>query len=449
MLTLTGLTQAQATVACHRIGKNIFGADVHTILFSESEIEQLRPSDPPPESKQKSKKPKRHIPVKKKDPDAAWTALKSKSPVLIAEFLELPLDQILTTCHELGINVHGPAHELRKKDAESVRNHISISRLEAAQSNHTVDSSTPMIEVSITTPRKTIEAVGRATTKRIEVVARENNESIDQIYFVIKALHIPIVHGDKEKISVHHEDDIRVALGLLDDLPNDRRDRGEVRIRPMIESRGLALSVVQQFCSEKSLQLRHGKYATTEDGLRLALLLSDPAILRRLRNESHPTQETEIHENLTKSNEASDKGFVVDYREVDLSRQNFTGFDFEAALMTAVNLSFCKLVDAKFSRANIDNADVTRAICVRANFSHSQCNTTNFSRAVLEHANFHGASLTDANLLGCSFMGTNFSNANLKGAAIKLQPHDVIILNNTTWTDGRIVNSMADIEGNS
>jgi len=66
MLNLTALTKAQATVACHRIGKNIFGADVHTILFSESRLNNSGQIAPQPNQNRCQKAETSHSSKKEK-----------------------------------------------------------------------------------------------------------------------------------------------------------------------------------------------------------------------------------------------------------------------------------------------------------------------------------------------------------------------------------------------
>lgn len=453
VLDKTGLSRAEAIVACHRIGKNIFGTEPEKIEFTETDIELLTidaqrgsPKAGTGQAKKTAHKSKNR-PRPAKNVDDTWSSIAHKSPLAIADYMGASLEQVLDACAAVGVEVKDPGSSLPRKSADAVRNNLALRTLDhgtnpAEPSGLGVDIKR-LIHDAKTTPPKPPRApvIARATTKRIEVLARELGEPVDRVLLVMELMQIPRIGGDKEKLATRHEAEVRMAIGLFDDLPSDRMDRGQVRIRPMAESRGVTLEVAQELCRSIGIELSHGKYATVRDALVLALKLADPDVLSTLRGAPYPSADASAS-----STEDHVPGARVDYRGIDLSRQNFSGYSFDGAVMAAVNLGFCNLVGSSLCGADLTGADLTRAICTDARFDTATCDGASFSRAVLDGADFSGASLRGADFTGCSLVGTSFAGADLTDATIDLDS-DVSTLSGPRSPTDDITSDGHHIEG--
>ncbi len=425
VLEESGLSRAALVLACHRIGKNVFAVDLSEVTFTYEEFLSLSSEQPNgccemvvQKAKRSTKKGASHKKRSSRgDSETQWNAIENKSPLAISHYMEIPLTRVLNACADLGYEVADPGDPLTKKKAEAVRNRLAVdvlSDLEAAESNPGlgIDIARLLEDVRSTptrTPRNRVNAT--ATVRRIELFAREIDVPIEDVTFVMDALCIPKVSGEKEKIARRHESDVMIALGLIDDLPRDRWDRAEVRLRPIAESRGLCPDVLKEFCRQKKIFLKHGKYATTSDALRVVWWLTDPLVVERLRRISFPQNES-VH--IPSEEETLDS--AIDYRGIDLSRQNFSGYVFDGAIMASVDLAYCQLIQVSFEKANLDGANLSRAVCDEARFVAASCNGTSFRRAVLDGVDFTGASLRGADLVGCSLVGTIFDDADLTDA---------------------------------
>lgn len=448
LLIRLGITKPEAIVASHKIGRNLIGADLATVRFTNDEVDaisQLLADEVATTATTKEKKNKKRKTAKRKDPDAQWNQLKNKSVGTIAQFTGVSIEQVLLVCERLGIEVNDSRQNLKFTEANTVRNQIFIDELNQRQSDTEPAETNLLSQAKVVTAieaKNRQQSVGRATTKRVEVIARESEVPLEKITFIIEALNIPRISGDKEKVSLHHEEDIKAALGLLDDLPQDRIDKGEVRLRSIIEPRNISPSAIAEFCHEKSIPLIRGKHLSLSNGLLLAWLLTDPALTAKLKRVAAPDPPADQFETL---NTPDLEVETVNYQGVNLSRQNFSNYSFANAIMSSVNLGFCKLVDSDFTKAILDSADFARAICIRSNFSEVTGNNVSFERATLDHADFTGASLIDADFTGSSLKNTNFTSADFSNAIIEIKDLQSVVLNNTIWIDGRIINSVNEI----
>jgi hypothetical protein len=423
----TGLSRAALVVACHRIGKNVFSGDPSEATFTYEEFVLLsrgqtsgRPENVVQKTKRSAKKGATHKKQSSHDvSEMQWNAIENKSPIAISEYMGMSLARVLDVCRELGYEVVDPGDALSKKKAESVRNRLAVGVLsdrETPESNPGlgIDIARLLEDVRTTPTREPRNRVtAAATVRRIELFAREIDVPIEDVTFVMDALHVPRLPGEKEKIARRHESDVMTALGMVEDLPRDRWDRAEVRLRAIAESRGLCPDVLKEFCRQKGILLKHGKHVSTSDALRLVWWLTDPSILERLRRISFPQNESV---RVPSDEEGLDS--AIDYRGVDLSRQNFSGYVFDGATMASVDLAYCQLVETSFEKANLDGANLSRAVCHGARFVAASCNGTSFRRAVLDGVDFTGASLRGADLVGCSLVGAIFDDADLTDAQI-------------------------------
>ncbi len=450
LLTRLGITQPEAILASHKIGRNLIGADLSSIRFNTDEVAAIaqllaQKADATPSTKEKKNKKRKT--AKRQDPDAQWNQMKNKSVGSIAHFSGVSIDEVLLVCERLGIEISDPRQNLKHSDANLIRNQIFIDELNQLQGDSEPTETNLLAHARVVTSteaKSRQQSVSRPTAKRVEVIAREAHVPLERVNFIIDALNIPRITGDKEKVSLHHEEDIQVALGLLDDLPQDRLDKGEVRLRSIIEPRNISPIAIAEFCREKSIPVVRGKHLSLSNGLLLAWLLTDPALTAKLKRVTAPEppvgqyEGSEIHKTEVE---------VVNYQGVNLSRQNFSSYSFANADMSSVNLGFCKLVDSDFTNSILSSADFSRAICIRSRFNSATGNNASFERATLDHADFSHASLIGADFTGCSLNNTNFTSADLSNAIIDINDFQSVVLSNTVWSDGRTINSLNEITG--
>jgi uncharacterized protein YjbI with pentapeptide repeats len=207
----------------------------------------------------------------------------------------------------------------------------------------------------------------------------------------------------------------------------------------LCEHFGVSLVSVLALCVEKGIPVRNKKQLSVHGVLRVGTLLNDPVRLNSIKRldqiaktstASNPTEETTTKETVE----------VIDYQGVSLVRQNFEGFSFENAEMTKVDLSHSVLVEASFKSATIKGGLFKRVLAHKA-----KLNSVNAVEAIFDHADLSNTSLVGATCTNAIFTNANLRNADLTnavltGADIRWANLSGVIISNTTWVDGTVVN---------
>ena len=110
--------------------------------------------------------------------------------------------------------------------------------------------------------------------------------------------------------------------------------------------------------------------------------------------------------------------------------------------MTKVDLSHSVLVGASFISATIRGGLFKRVLAHKANL-----NSVNAVEAIFDHADLSNTSLVGATCTNAVFTNANLRNADLTnavltGADIRFANLSGVIISNTTWVDGTVVNAL-------
>jgi uncharacterized protein YjbI with pentapeptide repeats len=111
-------------------------------------------------------------------------------------------------------------------------------------------------------------------------------------------------------------------------------------------------------------------------------------------------------------------------KEIDLSKEDFSGLNLSLANLQACDLNFCNFSESRlegvnFTLSKLEGSILKDADLTEANLSNSNCMGVDFEHSTLVLANVTNADITGANLKGCDLSATNFKNASLKGADLE------------------------------
>jgi hypothetical protein len=439
-----GHSNASLLYVCHRVGINIFDPNYSNLELSDVQVQAITRfviEEKPVKagSNKKKKKPSRKPIKNKKKQDED----EPRSLVDMAEYFDVSIEYLRTICDENEIPVTLDQDDLSKNYRRAL-----IGILIATDFNtHTVSEETTTVNpITLTvqkakTPNVDSPAIReRATHKRISVLARELGATETVLRFIIDSLQIPIFEDRHEKIEVRHEADIAKALTLVDELPGDLNDRGELKLKSVAARFSTSVVALVALCEENAIPTRHKRYVSSHGGLRLATLLNSSGITEKLQAS---IQEGDVHPEPSEDITTEVSGIeAVNYQGISLARQNFEGFSFQNSMMREVNLSQSTLLYADLSGTNAIDGVFTRAKAAFSNFSGSTLAQARFDHADLSNANFSGADCTNANFTNTNLRTTDFTDANLSGADIRWADFSGAILHNTTWIDGRLVHSL-------
>lgn len=445
LLAETGLTQGEAIAALYKLGRDVFAEGLNRATFNEVEVSILKENMPArPQQKVKTKRPRQRTQTKPSGTKlpAKDSADSARSLFEIAEYFGTGVDVVQQACVELNIKSPHVDFRLGAKKAEQLRNHLATSTYSSreelcATSDHLGE--TPLL---VESSQKNQSSAGSAPRHLLlDKLAHELGTSIDDVKRVMVILRIPVPAGSRPKVTTSQARRISEAVVMHNSLPTDRMNRGEVRIRPLLDRHEVSIKAGQEFCRKRGIVLTHGKYCSVDDGLRLLLHLADPSTLDHLRRWTDPRESAQVPVEA-----AQEPSIAVNYEGISLSRQDFSGYTFAGANLRGADLSFSNLSGADLSGADLSGANLTRATCARTNFASANCTEVIFENAVLNLADFTEADLTRATLIGCKVHHTNFTRSNLTGANLVVPKDEYVILGQTTWIDGRTVNKVSEIE---
>jgi uncharacterized protein YjbI with pentapeptide repeats len=451
LATSLGLTNAELFSTCHKAGIPIFDQHYQSLTLTSDQVQTLTTFV----SSQVSEVPTKGTNSKKKQRETKMRQLRKPPapaiPVLVtvqdfSEHYGLALDRVKQLCSENAITSEQQNWSITKhmrKELHSILiNYIASPDAEAEVPNSLQD----LLNQALAEPesaKKTQPAARqeRVTHKRIAVLTRELGISEPILLFIIDALQIPFTVERNPKIEIRHQEDIAVALSMLNELKIDSESTKNIRAQVLCEHFGVSLRSVLNLCIEKGIPVRNKKQLSAHGVLRVGTLLNDPVRLNGIKRldqladsntPSNPTEETTTKEIVE----------VIDYQGVSLVRQNFEGFSFENAEMTKVDLSHSVLVGASFISATICGGLFKRVLAHKANL-----NSVNAVEAIFDHADLSNTSLVGATCTNAVFTNANLRNADLTnavltGADIRFANLSGVIISNTTWVDGTVVNAL-------
>jgi len=444
LATRLGLSPAELLVVTHKIGLSIFDLnygslelDPMQIAAIHDHVSQQADSATVSDSKRSKKKTKKQqlntTKTKKRDE-------KEEDPISIEDFVSffnVSSEILMQLCKDNDIVVGDVKQHLSKA------NRRTLSSLLYAHSLNVVDHDDaevfiPIVEVKkLDVEHSAPVAIKRAANKRISVLCRETETDEATLRYVIDALQIRIIHDRFEKIEVRHEDEIKTAITLMKDLPTERTERGEMRLKGMAAKYQVPVFKLADLCAEHGIPTRHKRYVSTHGALRLATLLSDSEILRRLHHPDLIHDESMavdvVYEEVTNAES-------VNYQGISLARQNFKDFSFEKSDMRQVDLSHSILVDANLKSVDAREGQFIRAQAANANFSAANVSDANFDHADLSRSIFVNATCEGTIFANANLQRADFSGANLTGADARWANFSGAIFSNTIWINGLVIN---------
>ncbi|MFN5115412.1 MAG: pentapeptide repeat-containing protein [Acidimicrobiaceae bacterium] len=442
-----GLSPAEMLVVTHKVGLGIFDPNYGTIDLSPIQIakiiQHVAERETEEESQPSNKKPKKK--TRRQQNNVIKAKKKNnyeKDPLTIREFetfFNLPEEDIRNICEENDITISGGNHTFSRVDRRKLTIILTNRKLNGSLTD-APETIIPVIETKRANPMAPSSApVERAVNKRISVLARELETEEDTLHYVIDALQIRIIHDRFEKVEVRHEQAIRTALKAMANLPRDFNDRGEIKLKAIASAFGVPHSRLVQFCAEQGIPIRHTRYVSPHGGLRIATLLNSQDIVQELnRNNVNPASTTAAPQN---TEELVEQTPAVNYQGITLTRQNFKEFSFEKSDMRQVDLSFSILVQANLKGVDATDGEFSRVQAALSDFSNA-----NLSNARFDHADLSRSSLRNSCCIGTSFSNTNlqradFTGANLTNADFRWADLSGAIFSNTTWINGKVINS--------
>ena len=449
LATSLGLTNAELFSTCHKAGIPIFDQHYQSLTLTSDQVQVLTAFV----SSQVSEAPTKGKNSKKKQRETKIRQLRKPAPPAIpvlvtvqdfSEYYGLAIDQVKQLCTDNEITSEQQnwsiTRRMRKELHDILRKGIGSPDSDTGVTNSLQD----LLAQALAEPENAKKAQPpakqqRVTHKRIAVLTRELGISEPILLFVIDALQIPFTVERNPKIEIRHQDDIAVALSMLNELKIDSENTKNIRAQIICEHFGVSLPSVLNLCIEKGIPVRNKKQLSAHGVLRVGTLLNDPVRLNSIKRldqlaesstPSNPTEETTTKETVE----------VIDYQGVSLVRQNFEGFSFENAEMTKVDLSHSVLVEASFTSATICGGLFKRVLAHKANL-----NLVNAVEAIFDHADLSNSSLVGATCTNAVFTNANLRNADLTnavltGADIRWANLSGVIISNTTWIDGTVVN---------
>ena len=114
---------------------------------------------------------------------------------------------------------------------------------------------------------------------------------------------------------------------------------------------------------------------------------------------------------------------LVTIDRTDLSGLDFTDVNFSGATLTNIDFRMCKMTNAVFQAADVEDSDFRGTNLSGVDFSICRGRRTKFGHCELPMANFRASDLSDSdfsnsNLSGADLSDSNLSNANFIGASI-------------------------------
>lgn len=439
-----GETNASLLTVCHRIGINIFDPNYPNLELDDFQIHALtkhvqesKHSDDSVTKKKKKKQPFKPTNARiKQDDDDEPRSLQS-----ISEYFDVPLESLKALCVANDIPVTTDKNDLSKNNRRKLMNLVVLLNIKAGSDNSVIEPPenpiTHVIRPAKSKERKRPAIVERATTKRISVLAKELNTTETDLRFVIESLLIPIIKDRHDKIEIRHESEIAQALSLVSELPADFNDRGEFRLKTFASHFDTNVPTLIKVCDAHGIDTRHKRYVSQAAGLRLAALLNNPDVLKKLQSTSEVSEPA--HEEEKSGEIVADS--PINYQGVSLAHQNFERFSFQNSLMSEVDLSHSVLVHTNLQGADATEGLFTRSRAAFSDFSHSTLVRAAFNHADLSNAVFFGADCSGANFTNANLQNVNFTNAILNQADVRWANFKGTVFHNTTWIDGRIIHS--------
>lgn len=439
-----GHSNASLLYVCHRVGINIFDPDYSNLELSEVQVQAITRfvnEEKPAEtgSNQKKKKPPRKPQKAKKKQDVD----EPRSLVDMAEYFDVSIEYLRRICDENEIPVTLDQDDLSKNNRRALIGILIATDFNSPTVGEESKTVNPIIHTTLKVKSPNADTSAsrdRATHKRISVLARELGSTETVLRFIVDSLQIPIIEDRHDKVEVRHETDIAQALTLVDELPGELNDRGELKLKSVATRFNTSVPALIALCEEHAIPTRHKRYVSPHGGLRLATLLNNPDITAKLLLSPRPeTGDPEPAEDIQPDISPID---AVNYQGISLARQNFEGFSFQNSMMNEVNLSQSILLNADFTGANATDGVFTRVRAMFCNFSSSVLANSRFDHADLSNADFSNADCRDTNFSNAILQNADFTGSNLSGADIRWADFSGAILHNTTWIDGELVNSL-------
>ena len=422
-----GLKKAEMIEHCTKAGLYIYGVLLPNVIIPNDKAEKIRKSAK--KNKPGSKKSKTTL--QKLGVDSAI----DKTLEQIAETFGITATEILDLCLHNGFPIASISDSLTKRQSLKLMEILLKSDVDSFNANQNIGGNEikSLVEKALKEPQKPQKIVSSkkktdkilpSNAKRVAQLSRDLGVDVDELEWVCNACRVPLVGGKKTSFDIKYEERIRRALEIWTEIRDLRSDVSDVRISKLARRLQIELKEVKQACNKVGIAIKQERFISVEDELFLivALKFGDSTGLYEHSTIASPPKVLVLPKpgNLIPVDDPGSTPLirsidppqaVQSYRNVDLTRQKITEFDFKRCDMVDVNLSYSDISESDFSNAIMKQSRLIRVVGIASIFRG-----TDLSATTADFADFTGSDFSGANLRGGSFRKVDFSHAVLSGA---------------------------------
>ena len=421
------LKKAEMIEHCTKAGLYIYGVALSNVVIPSDKAEKIRKSA-------KKKKPGSKN-SKTTSQKLSVDASIDKTLEQIAETFNITPNEILDLCLHNGFPIASISDSLTKRQRLKLMEILLKSDVDSFNANQNVGGNEikSLVEKALKEPQKPQKIVSSkkktdkilpSNAKRVAQLSRDLGVDADELEWVCNACRVPLVGGKKTSFDIKYEERIRRALEIWTEIRDLRSDVSDVRISKLAKRLQIELKEVKQACNKVGIAIKQERFISVEDELFLivALKFGDSTGLYEHSTMASPPKVLVLPKpgNLIPIDDVGSTPLIrsikppqaaQSYRNVDLTRQKITEFNFKRCDMVDVNLSYSDISESDFSNAIMKQSRLIRVVGIASIFRG-----TDLSATTADFADFTGSDFSGANLRGGSFRKVDFSHAVLSGA---------------------------------
>jgi hypothetical protein len=343
----------------------------------------------------------------------------------LAEHFKIEVSEMMKICASFGFNIQFPTQRLTIKQTNLLYEKFGTNDLlQQESSGHSLKSAigdllseAPIYEVKT----KAQSSVTKQKNKRISVLAEELAIQEMTLRWIVEAVRVGVLEGKQPKIDVRHEDLVKAACLVWVGLPDSKNMVDRVRLSKISKRLNSSINDLIAVCKKFDISAINKTFLSASDSIYLQALFvsgSIPGLHSKDNNqaEAHSFAKQDDDQDSIGENKEVRVKPRVQYRNLNYSRQNFSDSPFKDSDFIGVNFNYSDISYANFSNCSLTESQLIRVIAVNTNFEETTINNCNFEFS---------------DLTGASFLKAKLENVNFRKA----------IFSNTTWTDGRVIDS--------
>ena len=435
---------AELNVLCFKIGIDVFALDSgNTLSPSQAELIRTRSSQLDNQVAENTQSPKQNESKK---------AARPKTVVAFASEFELPVNEILELCHNLGFNEVDEERHLSRRQIIQLSNHLLQNEINLITQDDTRSTTAlgSILEEAIAAPVTKKRAPAQRHTvgparKRLSVLAGELDTSETQLKWLCDVIGIPLSDDSNPKFDLRYEHQLKDVVATWLHPPFELDPFTQVRLSKIAKRLKISLKETTDICLRLNIDITKHTFVSLQGEYRIIQATMGENDVQIIEDEFAVESADHSPQALSSAEERTQ------YRGVSLIRQDFSGVDFSNADMREVDLSYSTLTNAIFSRTWLDRGVLMRTVTLDADFAGASMHSLNADFAELQRSQFmdsdlRHASFVKANLSSANFEGADLSNANLRDAQVDNASFAEASFGNTTWIDGSIIHEVPDWE---